>query len=60
MNDANLNYEQKFFIEHYALSGVVSIDGGYEINEEPLNILGHGYFDSLVTVSYTHLRAHET
>lgn len=48
MNDANLNYEQKFFIEHYALSGVVSIDGGYEINEEPLNILGHGYFDSLV------------
>lgn len=48
MNDANLNYEQKFFIEHYALSGVVSIDGGYEINEQPLNILGHGYFDSLV------------
>ena len=48
MNDANLNYEQKFFIEHYALSGVVSIDGGYEINEQPLNVLGHGYFDSLV------------
>lgn len=48
MNGANLNYEQKFFIENYEVSGVVSIDGGYQINEEPLNVLGHGYFDSLV------------
>ena len=48
MNGANFNYEQKFFLEHYEVSGVTSIDGGYEINEEPLNVLGHGYFDSLV------------
>lgn len=49
MNGGTFNYEQKFFIENYEVSGVTSIDGGYQINEEPLNILGHGYFDSLVT-----------
>ena len=49
MNGANFNYEQKFFIENYEVSGVTAIDGGYQINEEPLNVLGHGYFDSLVT-----------
>ena len=48
MNGANFNYEQKFFLENYEVSGVVGIDGGYQINEEPLNVLGHGYFDSLV------------
>ena len=49
MNGGTFNYEQKFFIDNYEVSGVTAIDGGYQINEEPLNVLGHGYFDSLVT-----------
>ena len=40
---ANLNYEQKLFINGIPVSGVTNIDGSYEISEEPINIIGKGY-----------------
>lgn len=42
MNDAFLNYQQRFFIDGLEISGVQSIGGGYYINESPVNILGFG------------------
>ena len=37
------NYEQQFYISGVLLSGVTSIDGGYSIEESPINIVGKGY-----------------
>jgi hypothetical protein len=41
--NAVLNYEQQFYLSGVQLSGVTSIDGGYSIQEEPINIIGQGY-----------------
>lgn len=41
--NAVLNYEQQFYLDGVLLSGVTSIDGGYSVQEEPINIIGQGY-----------------
>jgi len=41
--NAFLNYEQKLFISGIEIPGVTNIDGGYQIEEEPINILGKGF-----------------
>lgn len=41
--NAVLNYEQQFYLDGVLLSGVTTIDGGYSIQEEPINIIGQGY-----------------
>lgn len=40
---AFLNHEQKFYLSGVDLIGVTNIDGGYQFNEEPINILGKGF-----------------
>ena len=42
-NNAVLNYEQQFYLSGILLSGVTDINGGYSINESPINIIGKGY-----------------
>jgi len=42
-NNAVLNYEQSFYLSGIPLSGVTNIDGGYSIQESPINIIGQGY-----------------
>lgn len=42
-NNAILNYEQQFYIDGMLLSGVTDIQGGYSIDESPINIIGKGY-----------------
>lgn len=37
------NYEQKLYIDGIEALGVTSIDGGYEISEDPIYILGKGF-----------------
>jgi hypothetical protein len=37
------NYEQQFYLSGILLSGVTSLDGGYSIDESPINIIGKGY-----------------
>lgn len=37
------SYEQQFYLSGILLSGVTSINGGYSIDESPINILGKGY-----------------
>lgn len=37
------NYEQQFYLSGILLSGVTSLNGGYSIQENPINIIGKGY-----------------
>jgi hypothetical protein len=37
------NYEQQFYLSGVLLSGVTSLNGGYSIDESPINIIGKGY-----------------
>lgn len=41
--NAVLNYEQQFYLSGIPLSGVTSLDGGYSIEESPVNIIGKGH-----------------
>ena len=37
------NYEQQFYLSGILLSGVTSLNGGYSVEENPINIIGKGY-----------------
>lgn len=41
--NAVLNYENEFYLSGILLSGLVNIDGGYSIDESPINIIGKGH-----------------
>lgn len=42
-NNAILNHEQQIYLNGIQLSGVTNVDGGYSIDENPINIIGKGY-----------------
>ena len=48
MKNASLSYEQNFFVNGTGLSGVQSINGSYGINEQPINVIGHGYVNNII------------
>lgn len=37
------SYEQRFYVSGVLLSGVTTLEGGYSVEESPINILGKGY-----------------
>ena len=41
--NAIANYDQQFYINGTKISGITSINGGYEIQQEPINIIGKGF-----------------
>ena len=43
MKNAILNYENIFYLDGQAISGVISVDGSYSINYAPINTIGLGY-----------------
>lgn len=43
MKNAILNYENIFYLDGQAISGVISVDGSYSINYAPINTVGLGY-----------------
>lgn len=43
MKNTILNYENIFYLDSQAISGVISVDGSYSINYAPINTIGHGY-----------------
>jgi len=43
MKNALLNYENIFYLNGRAISGVTSVDGSYSINYAPINTIGVGY-----------------
>ena len=43
MKNATLNYENRFYLNGAAISGILSINGSYNLNYAPINTIGVGY-----------------
>ncbi len=43
MKGATLNYENQFFLNNSTISGIISVDGSYNINYAPIKTIGVGY-----------------
>ena len=43
MKSSILNYENQFFLNSSTISGIISVDGGYNINYAPIKTVGVGY-----------------
>ena len=43
MNQAQLGYDQSFYINGTKIIGVQSVNGSYGISEKPINIVGYGH-----------------
>lgn len=43
MKNALLNYENQFFLNSSTISGILSVDGSYNINYAPIKTIGVGY-----------------
>jgi len=48
MKGAITNYENTFFLGGTALSGVLSVDGSYNIEYKPINVIGQGFTKQVV------------
>lgn len=49
MKSAITNYENTFYLNGVALSGVSSVDGSYSLDYKPINILGKGYIKQIIS-----------
>lgn len=43
MKNSILNYENQFFLNSSTISGIISVNGGYNINYAPIKTVGVGY-----------------
>lgn len=48
MKGATTNYENTFFLKGTALSGVLSVDGSYNIDYKPINVIGQGFTKQVI------------
>jgi hypothetical protein len=48
MKGAITNYENTFYLGGTALSGVLSVDGSYNIDYKPINVIGQGFTKQVV------------
>lgn len=48
MKNATTNYENTFYFDGAALSGVLSVDGSYNLAYEPINVIGKGFTKSVM------------
>ena len=49
MKGAIINYENTFYLGGTALSGVLSVDGSYNIDYKPINVIGQGFTKQVIT-----------
>ena len=49
MKNAITNYENTFYFDGTALSGVVSVDGSYSLDYTPINSLGKGFLKQVMS-----------
>ena len=49
MKNAITNYENTFYFDGSALSGVISVDGSYNVDYSPLNSLGKGFLKQVMS-----------
>ena len=43
MKNSTLNYENRFYLNGNAISGILSVQGNYSVNYGPINTIGVGY-----------------
>ena len=48
MKNAILNYENQFFLNSTTISGIISVDGSYNINYTPIKTIGVGYNKQII------------
>jgi hypothetical protein len=48
MKNAITNYENTFYLNGVALSGITSVDGSYSIDYKPINVIGKGYTKQII------------
>jgi hypothetical protein len=48
MKNAITNYENTFYLEGVAISGISSVDGSYSLDYKPINILGKGFVKQVI------------
>lgn len=48
MKNALLNYENQFFLNNSTISGIISVDGGYNLNYAPIKTVGVGYSKQVI------------
>ena len=48
MKNSITNYENTFYLNGVALSGINSVDGSYSIDYKPINIIGKGYTKQVI------------
>lgn len=48
MKGAITNYENAFYLNGTALSGIATVQGGYNIDYKPINVLGKGFVKQVV------------
>lgn len=48
MKGALLNYENTFYLDGAALSGIISFDGSYNLTTQPINVIGKGYLKQVL------------
>ena len=53
MKNAITNYENTFYFDKTALSGVISVDGSYNLSYSPLNSIGKGFFQQSISSAPT-------
>tara|TARA_B100001939_G_scaffold348179_1_gene373486 strand:+ start:3851 stop:4750 length:900 start_codon:yes stop_codon:yes gene_type:complete len=49
MKNAITNYENVFYYERSALSGVLSVDGSYSLEYSPINVVGKGFLKQVMS-----------
>lgn len=49
MKSAITNYDQVFYIDQTAFSGILNVNGGYSLNYAPINTIGVGYNKQVIT-----------
>ena len=51
MKNAITNYENIFYMGNAALSGVLSVDGSYNLDYSPINSIGKGFLKQMITAA---------
>lgn len=49
MKNAVTNYENTFYFNKQALSGVLSVDGSYNLEYTPINVIGKGFLKQIMS-----------
>jgi hypothetical protein len=48
MKNAITNYENTFYLNGSALSGILSVDGSYNLEYQPINVIGKGFLKQIM------------